>query len=107
MLNIVHDETHYNDQRKITAIEVKVKSIAEKEGENLTNNSLWATVSDAFYETTLLLDVGTSLRTVPNKNRKNIVNLIVDIDDDNALKRNDVSNFIDAFQKALDNTNLF
>lgn len=106
MLNIVHDETHYNDNREITAIEVKVKSVAEEGKQSLTGNSLWGTVSDAFYKTTLLSDVGTSLRTVPNKNRKDIVDLIVDIDG-NALSRKDVANFVDAFQKALDETSLF
>lgn len=106
MLNIVHDETHYNDERKITAIEVKVKSVAEEGKESLVGNSLWGTVSDAFYKTTLLSDVGTSLRTVPNQNRKDIVDLIVDIKDD-TLSRNDVANFVNAFQKALDETSLF
>ena len=106
MLNIVHDETHYDDNRVITAIQVKVKSVEENGKESLIGNSLWGTVSDAFYKTTLLSDVGTSLRTVPNQNRKDIVDLIVDIKD-NALTRNDVANFVDAFQKALDEASLF
>ena len=101
-INIVHIEVHLDDQRRITALEIKIKS----EKDSVTGNSLLATVSTAFYETTLLVDEGRSLKTILDKKRKNVVDLIIDLEGSN-IELEDVANFIKAFEKAIDKTELF
>ena len=105
MLNIVHVDIHCNDCQKITAIEVKVKSF--ENGSVLSGHPLVATVSTAFYQTTLLTDSGTSLKTALNPKRKNVVDLTITLKKGNNLKFEDVAHFIDALQKALNNVSLF
>ena len=107
MINIVHVEYHCNDQRKISALQVKLKFFkSDKEDKILTGHYLAATVSAAFFKTTLLTDEGKSLRTIPNSKRGNIVDLFLDFKE-NKLTYTDIAKFLDAFQKALDETNLF
>ena len=108
MINIVHVEYHLNDKRNISAIEVKLKSFKTIDSEDkvLSGHYLAATISAAFFKTTLLTDVGKSLRTIPNPNRSNVIDLFIDLKE-NSLTYNDVARFLDAFQKALDETNLF
>ena len=106
MINIVHVNIHCDDQRKITAVELKLKSLT-KEGEtDMVGHTLVATVSAAFFKTTLLTDAGKSLETAINPKRNNIVNMTIRIANDN-LTLADVGRFADAFQEALDNTKLF
>ena len=104
MINIVHVVANLNDKRMVTSIELKLKHF--KNGTDLTEHQLVATVSMAFYQTTLLTDVGKNLKTVLDPKRRDIVDLVIVLKD-NALKPQDISNFIDAFQKALDTTSLF
>ena len=106
MINIVHIDIHCNDQRTITAIEIKLKSFTEEDGEALSGHPLIATVSAAFFKTTLLTDVGKSLKTVLNPKRSNVVNLIVTLKE-TQLSFEDVARFTEALQKALDETSLF
>ena len=102
MNNIVHIEVHCDDKRNITAIAVKVKHF----GERIEPHAFVATVSEAFYKTTLLSDVGKSLKTELNAKRHDVVDLIITLKR-NDLKQTDVGNFIEAFQNALDKTKLF
>ena len=106
MINIVHIDIHCNDHRMITAIEIKLKSFTEEDGEALSGHPLIATVSAAFFKTTLLTDVGKSLKTVLNPKRSNVVNLIVTLKETH-LSFEDVARFTEALQKALDETSLF
>ena len=106
MINIVHIDIHCSDQRKITAVEIKLKSFTTEEGEALSGHPLVATVSSAFFKTTLLSDVGKSLKTVLNPKRSNVINLIVTLKDSD-LTFEDVARFSDALQRALDDTSLF
>ena len=106
MINIVHIDIHCNDQRTITAIEIKLKSFTEEDGEALSGHPLIATVSAAFFKTTLLTDVGKSLKTVLNPKRSNVVNLIVTLKE-TQLSFEDVARFTEALQTALDETSLF
>lgn len=106
MINIVHLDVYYSDQREITAIEMKLKSLENAEGgKALSGHPLNATVSAAFFYTTLLDDAGTNFRLTPDPERGHVIDLKV-----NFFKRdltlNDVNRFIEAFQKALDTTEL-
>ncbi len=102
MNNIVHVEVYCDDKRNITAVAVKVKHFGEK----IEPHAFVATVSAAFYRTTLLSDVGKSLKTELNPKRHDVVDLIVTLKK-NSIKQVDVGNFLEAFQNALDETNLF
>ncbi|MBQ9485053.1 hypothetical protein IJU85_03060 [Candidatus Saccharibacteria bacterium] len=107
MINIVHVEYRCDDQREINALQIKLKSFKSKDEDNvLTGHYLAATISSAFFKTTLLTDEGKSLKTIPNPKRNNIVDLVIDLKD-NKLSFKDVALFLDAFQKAIDETNLF
>ena len=106
MVNIVHVNIHCNDGRKITAIEIKLKYFPKEEECVLSGQTLVATVSAAFFKTTLLTDVGKSLKITPGK-RDEIVNLSVRIGDENNLTFEDVARFSTALQQALDETRLF
>lgn len=106
MIEIVHVELHCNDQSKVSAMEIKLKSFdTNKEGKILSGHYLAATVSAAFFKTTLLTDSGRSFNLEPNTKRNNIVNLVISFK--NYLTFTDIANFLNAFQKALNETNLF
>ena len=107
MINIVHVDIHCNDEREITAVEIKVKSFTEKEREALSRNLLAATVSAAFFKTTLLADVGKSLKTILDPKRDNVLDLFISLEESSGLTYRDIANFADALQKALDETSLF
>lgn len=100
MINIVHVDINCDDRRKIMSIELKLKSLSN----TLTTHQLIATVSSAFFETTLLADEGGTLKTAINKKRKNVVDLTISFNKENNLKPNDISNFIEALQTAIDET---
>lgn len=102
MINIVNVGIKYDDQRQITALEIKLKSFTKDENER---HFLIATVSAAFFKTTLLQDVGKKMN-VALGNRNDIVNLTIRFKD-NTLTLHDIANFVDAFQKAVDETKLF
>lgn len=104
MINIINVDIHCDDKRKITAVEVKLKSF--KNGKTLSGHPLLATVSTAFFKTTLLTDEGQYLKTALDPKRNNIVDLIIPLKQSNDLTLADIANFLDAFQKALDETNL-
>ena len=107
MINIVHVEYRCDDQRRITALQVKLKSFKNKEDDKvLTGHYLAATISAAFFKTTLLTDEGKSLKTIPNPERNNIIDLVINLKD-NKLSFKDVALFLEAFQKAIDETDLF
>ena len=100
MVNIIHLNVHCDDNRRVTALEIKLKSIPE-EVENENSQHLVARVSAAFFATTLLADAGKSLRTTLNPKRRNVVNLHV-VFRENNLSFDDVTKFINAFQCELD-----
>lgn len=106
MVNIIHVNIHCNDRRKITAVEVKLKSFKEEDKPALSGHPLVATVSAAFYKTTLLTDVGKQLITKLNPKRADIIDLIVYLKE-NSITFEDVSKFVEYLQKSLDETNLF
>ena len=105
MINIVHVDTHYNDQRAITAIDIKLKFFQSNGEKPLTGHPLAATISAAFFKTTLLTDAGKSLSIEPNPKRPNIIDLVISFRENN-LTFLDVAKFVDAFQRALDDTNI-
>lgn len=104
IINIVHVDIHYDDNREITAVDIKLKAM---EGTRLNSHEFTATVSAAFFKTTLLTDVGAALQIKPSANRCNIINLYICLKEQNKLALHDVANFVDAFQKAVDDTHLF
>ena len=100
MINLVHLNVHFNDERKITAIDIKMKAIPE-EKENKGRHNLVARVPAAFFATTLFTDDGASLKTIPNPKRDDIVDLFISLKENN-LSFEDVAKFISYFQKELD-----
>ena len=105
MINVIHLNVHYNDTRSITALEIKLKSF--ENGGVLTGQALATTVSMALSQTTLLQDTGKSLKIVLNPKRNNVVDLIITMKKNNTLTAHDIANFMDHFQKAIDETKLF
>lgn len=105
MINIIHNRTHCDDKRRISALEIKVKSFKDEGSDKiLTGHSLVATVSCAFLKTTILTDEGKSYETRVNSRRQNIVDLSISFKHDTKLTFKDISNFLEAFQKTLDET---
>lgn len=108
MINIVHSDIHCDDERKITAIDIKLKSIRGADDIILLGHQFSATVSGAFFKTTLFNDVSKSLNLNRDTERDDIIDLTISInrDDPVQLSFQDVANFLEAFQKALDTTDL-
>ena len=102
MINIVHLNVHFNDERRITAIDIKLKAIPE-EKENKDQHNLVARVSAAFFATTLFTDDGASLKTKLNPKRKDVVDLNISLKE-NDLNFEDITKFIRYLQKELDNS---
>ena len=104
MLNIVHWEVSCDDNKTITAIEVKIKAIEEDENvmKHLVTNILLA-----FSNTTLVDDVGKGVHIHRDEdgNRKDIADLKVKLEKENSITNEDASKFIDAFQNSLDTIN--
>ena len=105
MINIVHVDTHCNDQRTITAVDIKLKFFRKNGEKTLIGHPLAATISAAFFKTTLLTDVGKALSIEPNPNRTEIIDLVISFRENN-LTFLDIAKFIDALQQALDDTNI-
>ena len=108
MINIVHTDIHCDDERKVTAIDIKLKSIPGTDGIALFGHQLSATISGAFFKTTIFNDVSKSLGFNRNTDRNDIIDLTISInrDDPVQLSFQDVANFLKAFQEALDTTDL-
>jgi hypothetical protein len=107
MINIIHVNVHYDDRRNITALEVKLKFLKNNENEEeLPRECLNSTILAAFFKTTFLADEGQSLTVKANPKRSNIVNLHIALKENN-MKLQDITNFIEAFQTAIDTTSLF
>ena len=102
MVNIIHVDIHCDDERKITAVEIKLKSCPEEEV-NENSQHLVARASAAFYSLSLFSEFGKTLKTQLNPKRKNIMNITVTLRE-NELSFEDVARFIDAFQEALDDS---
>ncbi|MBR3157151.1 hypothetical protein IKF20_01820 [Candidatus Saccharibacteria bacterium] len=102
MINIVHLNVHFNDERRITAVEIKLKAIPE-EKENKYKHNLVARVSAAFFATTLFTDNGASLKTILNPKREDVVDLYISLKE-NSLNFDDVAKFVNYLQKELDNS---
>ena len=101
MINIVHINVHCDDERKITALEIKLKSCPE-EAVNANNQHLIARVSAAFYSLRLFAEYGKNIKMELNPKRQDIINLHVTFWE-NRLTFRDVAQFTDSFQEALDN----
>lgn len=101
MINIVHVNVHFDDARKITALEIKLKSCPE-EAVNASSQHLIARVSAAFYSLKLFAEYGKNIKMDLNPKRQNIVNLSIRFWE-KELTFKDVSTFIESFQEALDN----
>ncbi len=100
MINIVHVNIHCDDERHITTLEIKLKSCPQEQV-NENSQHLVARVSAAFHALELLPEYGRELKTILNPKRRNIVNLIVALNN-NDLSFYSISKFIDAFQEELD-----
>lgn len=105
MINVVHVDVNCNDARKITSLELKLKFI-ETETDKLNSHIFTAQISMAFFKTTLLEDAGKCLKIIANPKRPCIINMVIDLEKDN-LTCHDVANFLEAFQKALDETKVY
>ena len=101
MINIIHVNTHFDDNREITALEVKLKYI-EEDGER-QNQYLIAIVCKAYYNTTLLPDVTEKLNISTNPKRTEIVNLSIKLKENN-MAITDIADSISALQRTLDET---
>ncbi len=99
MINIVNLVVRYDDNRKITGIELKLKAIPE-ESENDDTQHLVARVSAAFHASTLFGETGKSLKTTLNPRRDNVVNLDVSLKE-NDLALADIAEFVEKYQKEL------
>lgn len=103
MVNIINEQRHYDDNRRIRAVSCKVKYIPEKGKPTLFGHKLLATVNAAFYKTTLQYDERGQLSTSLGK-RREVVDLTVRLPKRSNLTREDTDEFFKAFQKALDDT---
>ena len=108
MINIVHSDIHCDDDRKITAIDIKLKSVRGADDFMLLGHQFSATVSGAFFKTTLFSDVSKSLSLNRDVKRNDIIDLEISIDKDDPVQLSfaDVANFLKAFQEALDTIDL-
>jgi hypothetical protein len=108
MLNIINEQKHWDDHRRIRAVSCKVKYIKEEGKPILLGNELLATVSHAFYRTTFQYDERGRLN-IEQGTRKEVVDLTIRLPKTSNLTRIDVDKFFEAFQAALDDfeTSLF
>ena len=102
MINIVHLDVNYDDDRRLTSMEIKLKSIPE-EAVNENSQHLIARINAAFYSLALFSEAGKTAKIEINPRRRNIVNLNVTLWENN-LRPQDIAAFIDGFQEALDNS---
>lgn len=100
MINIIHINIHCDDDRHVTTLEIKLKSCPQEQV-NENHQHLVARASAAFHALDLFSEYGKALKTELNPKRLNVVNMVVTLYDNN-LSFRDISEFIDAFQKELD-----
>lgn len=108
MIKIIHDETSYNDNGVITAIEIKFKSI-DDDGNDLPDPALVSKIMSAFSQTTLLKDEenrGFRIENGKGKRVNVIANLIIKLGN-NSLTRTDIARFIDALETGVNETKIF
>ena len=101
MINVVHVDFHFDDNRKITAIEVKLKSCPQEEV-NEERQHLVARISAAFYSLDLFSDYGKTMQTNLDANRKDIVDIFVTLEKDNNLSLVELANYVTELQQELD-----
>ena len=101
MIKIVNYTVKLDDNGNITSITLKLKHIIK--GNEQQEYPLLTTISIAFFETTLLNDVGKSFNLAINPRRNNIANMTINLKK-SKLSHEDISNFITYFQKVLDGT---
>ena len=102
MINIVHLDINCNDNRRLTGMEIKLKSMPQ-EAVNENSQHLIARISAAFYSLRLFSEAGKTAKIEINPRRPNIVNLSITLWE-NSLKPQDIAAFIEGFQEALDNS---
>ena len=102
MINIIHQSIRCNDERQVTALEIKLKACPE-ESVNESEQHLVARVSAAFHASDLFAKYGKTLKTELNPRRPNVVNLIVSLHENN-LSFEDIGKIVIEFQKEIDKT---
>ena len=100
MVNIINFVIRFDDKRKITGVELKLKAIPE-EKENNDRRHLVARVSAAFHASTLFGDAGKTLKTTLNPRRNDVVDMVVTFKE-NDLTLIDIAKFVETYQKELD-----
>lgn len=98
-------DIHCNNEREITAIDIKLRSF----NSTLSGHQLTATISAAFFKTTLLTDAGGVLNISLNAQRSDVVDITIDLRESKKeihLTFEDIAHFMSAFQEALDSTHL-
>ena len=106
MISIVHTDVHFDDERTITALVLKLKSIKNDDA-TLTGQSMITTISIALSKTTLPTDVANSIKIVQNPKRGEIVDLTISLEEDNEFTLSDYAKFHEYFQQSLDEVKLF
>ena len=101
MINIVHHETHYDDNRNITAVEIKLKSCPQEEV-NEDRQHLVARASAAFYSMEFFSEYGRTMETNLDAERRDIVDLFITLNKDNGLTRKKIADILDEFEHKLD-----
>lgn len=102
MINIVNQVIRCNDERQVTALEIKLKACPE-ESVNENEQHLVARVSAAFHASDLFGKYGKALKTELNPRRPNVVNLVVSLHDNN-LSFEEIGKFVETFQEEIDKT---
>ena len=106
MIIIIASKTRYDDNVVIRTLDITFKSI-DTDGKLLTDHPLIATIMCAITKTTLLKDEeNKGFLISPEAKHNNIANLKIRLGD-NTLTRLDIANFLDALQRALDETSIF
>lgn len=100
MINIIDVHIHYDDNKQITAVDVKFKSRPEEEI-NQNNQNLIARISAAFNSLDFFSKYGKTFKMEPNPKRQNVVNLQMKLWE-NQLTSKDIGTFIDSLQKKLE-----
>ena len=102
MVNIIHLDVHFDDNRKITAVEVKLKACPEEEV-NESSQHLVARVSSAFYAMDFFSDYGKTIKTTLNPKRTDVVDILVTLKENN-LNLQNISKYVEEFQEKLDSS---
>ena len=101
MINIVHYEVHFDDNRRITAVEIKLKSCPQEQV-NEEQQHLVARTSAAFYALDLFSNYGKKMETNIDVCRRDIVDMFISFKKNNPLSVEDLARYILEFQMKLD-----